>query len=70
MIFPTVPFSIVQEQSFSNCGMRITFGTPASVQWYIMLVRKIQWIQNKMFFSNKCIYIEDLIKLFLFKYIK
>jgi hypothetical protein len=49
-------------QGFSNCSKHTTSGTPATVQWYIGLVRKNQRIKKK--FSEYC-YIENLFKLFL-----
>jgi hypothetical protein len=33
------------EQGFSNCGKRTTSGTPATVQWYTGLVRKIRGLK-------------------------
>jgi hypothetical protein len=45
-------------QSFSNCG------TPATVQWYTRIIRKNQGIKDIKRSSNKCSYIENLIKMF------
>jgi hypothetical protein len=54
-------------QAFSNCSTRTTSGTPATVEWYTDIVRKNY---RKKISYNKRSYIENVIKLFLFKYIK
>jgi hypothetical protein len=47
------------DQDFSNCGMHITTGIPATVQWYIGIARKNKrWKKIKILSFNKYSYIK------------
>jgi hypothetical protein len=55
------------EQGFSKCGMRTTSGMPATVQWYMGLVRKYKRIKRKKIPSVSAVSQKSC---FSFKYIK
>jgi hypothetical protein len=53
---------IVMHYCFSNCCMRTKSDMPATVQWYMGIVRKK--LKDKEFAFNKCSYIENIINMF------